>query len=104
MKPKIEYYDNGRVWTESWRNEAEHLHRLDGPAFQSWYENGQLMQKLWFIDGEFHRLDGPAYQGWTETGQLEDEEWYINGVEYETETEYLVAVDLYKANEIADLF
>lgn len=110
MKPKNTYYENGNPeyqrWTyyEHWRNEGGSFHRLDGPARRSWYPGGQVRYEEWYVNGDYHRLDGPAYRGWDERGQLEDEVWYINGVRYETEAEFQVAVDLYKADEIAELF
>ena len=104
MEPKRTYYTNGQVKSEEWRNEAGRYHRLDGPAFRRWYDNGQLGVEVWYINGVYHRLDGPVYRLWGNNGQLRRELWYINGVEYENEAEFQVAVDLYKATEIAELF
>ena len=132
MKPEREYYASGQIKRERWINRAgkqykldgpavrgwhvngrleyegwyinNQLHRLDGPAFQWWYDNGQPRQEKWCINDQTHRLDGPAEREWGEDGQLVVEDWFINDVQYETEAEFQVAVDLYKANEIAGLF
>ena len=104
MKPEITYYKSGQIKTEMWRDVDGKDHRLDGPARQYWFENGQLEWEVWCVNGKYHRLDGPAYQAWLENGQLIWRLWYISGVKYETEAEFQVAVDLYKANEIAELF
>ena len=104
MEPERKYYTNGQLRSESWTNEAGDWHRLDGPAFQGWRDNGRPLFQVWFINGRRHRLDGPAWQEWGTSGRLQSDTWYINGVEYKTEAEFLVAVDLYKANEIAELF
>lgn len=133
MNPKRKYYDSGQIESEVWENEAGGLHRLDGPAWRCWFRNGQLRHEEWRVNDYTHRLDGPAYRLWHTNGQLWHEVWYINGnkhrldgpayrewfssgkrlryawwyindVRYETEAEFQVAVDLYKANEIAELF
>ena len=90
--------------SETWRDEAGRYHRLDGPAYRYWYDNGQLDVEDWNVNGKRHRLDGPAYREQDIDGRVVGEYWYINGVQYKTEAEFLVAVDLYKANEIAELF
>lgn len=97
------WYDNGQLSCEEWRVNGL-FHRLDGPALRWWYKRGRLEREAWYINGNRHRLDGPAFRSWYGDGHLEEESWYINGVRYETEAEFQVAVDLYKANEIAELF
>ena len=104
MEPKRTYYKNGQIETEEWRNEAGKRHRLDGPAWQAWCTNGQLGVECWYVDGRRHRLDGPAHRKWGKNGRVFIKQWYINDVQYKTEAEFQIAVDLYKANEIADLF
>ena len=104
MNPKITKYKNGQVRFEEWTNRDGKPHRLGGPAFREWYDTGQLKMEEWCIKGEMHRLDGPADCAWFANGQSRWYGWYINGVKYETEAEFKVAVDLYKANEIAELF
>lgn len=37
----------------------------------------KLMYELWCKDGKLHRLDGPAFQRWDENGQRAYESWYI---------------------------
>ena len=34
----------------------------------------------WYIDGRLHREDGPAWQSWNENGYLIVEEKWLNGV------------------------
>lgn len=48
----------------------------------TYYQDGQLREKLWFDEdtNHIHRLDGPAYQEWSCTGELILEEWWINNV------------------------
>lgn len=51
-------------------NEANLLHRLDGPA----YEDCEIGQFCWYINSQRHREDGPAviyrdgYQAWYRNG------------------------------------
>ena len=76
MEPKRTYFKNGQIKSEVWKNEV----------------------------GQYHRLDGPAFREWNTNGWLQVDVWYINDIKYDTEAEFQVAVDLYKANEIAELF
>ena len=62
-------------------------HRTDGPAYRTWYENGELECEEWWLDGNRHRTDGPAYQRWYENGELECEEWWLNDLWY-SKTDY----------------
>jgi len=32
----------------------------------------------WYLNGIHHRLDGPAWQRWDENGELINEDYYIN--------------------------
>lgn len=105
MKPQISYYSNGQIRSERWINkEAMVLHRLDGPAVRYWFEDGRARSEEWWVNGQLHKLDGSAFRMWCKNGRLECEEWHINGVKYDTEAEFQTAVDLYNANEIAELF
>ena len=81
MKPEIIYHPNGWKHCEQWRVNGNHgkLHRLDGPARRSWYENGQKSFEAWYLNGIPHRVGGPAYQNWVENGQKWEEEWWTNG-------------------------
>jgi hypothetical protein len=58
-----------------------YYHRLDGPAEQVWYKNGQKQYEWWYKDGKCHRLDGPAVQRWDENGNKIGEEYFINDKE-----------------------
>ena len=39
-------YKNEKKRAEAWI-ENKNFHRLDGPAFQRWYENGQKHSEVW---------------------------------------------------------
>ena len=79
--------------TRCYFNNANQLHRTDGPAIEyadgskSWYQNDQYHRtdgpaivwiggrKEWYQNGQRHRIDGPAII--FEDGH---KRWYINGV------------------------
>ena len=63
--------------TRRYFNNANQLHREDGPAIIS--PNGT---KLWYQNGSLHRTDGPAII-WCDGAK----EWWIDGEEY-TQQEY----------------
>ena len=75
---KIEYWDKEKtkIRSEEWFNSNGEYHRVDGPAYQSWYENGPKHYESWYLDGKYHRLDGPAVLRWFENGQKHVEYWY----------------------------
>ena len=51
------------------------LHRLDGPSWIGYYENGQIYFETWYLNNKLHRLDGPAYIEYYENGQICHEQW-----------------------------
>jgi hypothetical protein len=58
-----------------------YFHRLDGPAYQVWYKNGQKKKEVWFKDDNYHRLDGPAMLAWDKNGNKTEERYFINNKE-----------------------
>jgi hypothetical protein len=50
MNPEIDEFG-----TKAWYNDAEELHREDGPALEFNYGTN-----YWYFNGELHRSDGPA--------------------------------------------
>ena len=82
--PVREYWDSEKTKTktEKWFNSNAELHRVDGPARQSWYQNGQKKYEWWYLDGKYHRVDGPTHQAWYSNGQKSNESWYLDGIEY----------------------
>ena len=55
------------------------LHNPNGPAYRSWYENGQLACEQYVLNGRLHNPNGPAYRSWYDNGQLWCEHYYLNG-------------------------
>ena len=77
---KIEYWDEERtkIKKEEWFNSKGNYSRVDGPAYQSWFENGQKRYESWCLYGKNHRVDGPAIQGWYNNGQKQFESWWLH--------------------------
>ena len=63
------------------------LHRENGPAYESYYETGNILNRSWYINGERHRENGPAYESYSEDGNISWRWWYINGKQL-TEKEF----------------
>ena len=78
LEKNVEYYDNGNIKNIEYLLNGK-LHRKDGPAYQRWYENGQKFIESYYIKNKLHKEDGPASQSWFENGQKLSEEYYING-------------------------
>lgn len=75
---QVEYYKNGNIKEECWKNAHGWYHREDGPAYIKYYNNGKIMERTWFSDGELHRIDGPAYESFADDGYVKI--WYKNGL------------------------
>ncbi len=68
--------DRGHMHAKRVRTFRGTLHRLDGPAAEEWYTNGQRASQQWVAGGDWHRLDGPAWTSWFPNGQIEGRGWY----------------------------
>ena len=86
------FYDNGQLLRAQYYINGKR-HREDGPASQHFYTGGQLADVSYWLNGKMHRLDGPAHQGFYDDGQIEYEEYYIND-RYYTKSEY--AAEIFK--------
>ena len=64
---RIKYIFNGK------------LHRENGPAYESYHQNGNIHCREWYINGKCHRENGPAYESYHQNGHIKYRSWYING-------------------------
>lgn len=83
-KPETSYYPNDQVNCVIYKNKDEQLHRIDGPAYISFYKNGQPRCKEWWVDGRKHNTTGPAIKGFYSNGNLKHEVFYIDGKRHNT--------------------
>jgi len=74
----VEYYDNGNIRNEQYRLNGE-LHNKNGIALKSWHENGNICREEYRLNGKLHNPNGIAYKSWFENGNIWAEEYYING-------------------------
>jgi antitoxin component YwqK of YwqJK toxin-antitoxin module len=74
-----EFWDNGNIRKEEFRNQNGNWHKEDGPACRRWYENGQLEFEEYRWNGKLHNESGPAFRQWRENGKLDIEYYYQNG-------------------------
>jgi len=75
---EVWYYDNGKIMEELFYFKVK-LHREDGPANIWYYEDGNIQKKMYIIKGKLHREAGPAVVYYDENGVLEGESYYLNG-------------------------
>lgn len=68
------------------------------PEF-TYYEDGQKRKEEWFFNGTLHRLNGPAIQLWYPNGQKVFEHWWIYGCKF-TKEQYDEAMELYNKSEV----
>lgn len=108
--PVVKCYEDGSVYTETWYNENNEIHRDDGPAFRklsndgfereliwvvngirhrrhgpayiSWHVNDQMEKMIWYCDGNGHREGGPALRQWDDEGEISEEFWYNHGIRH----------------------
>ena len=81
---KIYYYDaeETKISSKFYYNSKDKLHREDGPAEIWYYESGEIMNELYYINGKRHRLNGPAVIWYNRSGEIEYKYYYINNIEY----------------------
>lgn len=77
--PIVTYREDGTVKREEWW-EGSVLHRVDGPAFVRYYDDGWF--EVWYQHGQRHRDDGPAVTRFYEDGRVAREDWYLSGVRH----------------------
>lgn len=84
----IEFFENGNIsyiaYSKQFGNtkDLSHDHRIDGPSYERFYEDGSIYYRSYYIDGQLHRTDGPATEDymWTPQGsKLFEKEYYIQG-------------------------
>lgn len=56
-------------------------HRLDGPAYETFYSDGQISCRQYWVDGKLHRppADGPALESFNMKGLLTYQEYWVDG-------------------------
>jgi hypothetical protein len=78
------WYDNGQKFSEIYYKEGKRT-REDGPAAIQWYSNGQINFIIYSINGEPHREDGLAYQNFDINGNIKEYDYYLDGEKYKIE-------------------
>lgn len=91
IEHKVVYYsESEKIYFEEYLEDGQ-FHRLDGPAFISYYNNGQKAHEQYYKKDVPHRIGGPAHIWYYGNGQIESEEYYIDGVKYTDIFQYSVA-------------
>ena len=65
-------------------------HRLDGPAYIKYNEDGLIFTQIWYVNGLRHRTDGPAVICYNEDGTIEKESYYLDGKLIKDTLQYLL--------------
>jgi antitoxin component YwqK of YwqJK toxin-antitoxin module len=101
-KHTIDYFSDGQKHVEEYLTDMLY-HRLDGPAYATWYPNGKRLVEEYYIDGKLHRLDGPAYAYWNNDGELKDFEYWIHDKRYFEKDKWLAKTRKYKLQKLFEL-
>jgi hypothetical protein len=75
--------------TEAYYDADGKFHRLDGPAYVSYYDNGQLYREVWREHGRYKRDDGPCLVNYSVNGVLTEQIWNSNDKPDEVPTKYI---------------
>jgi len=78
IKHKIAFHDNGRKYHESFRDENGNIHRINKPAYQSWYDNGIKGYDAYYINGRFHNIGNPSRIWYFQNAKICWKNYYIN--------------------------
>ena len=57
-----------------------------GPAFQFWYEDGNIRKELYYQYGDKILEWCPEFQFWYEDGKKDKEKWFGNGKDSDSKT------------------
>jgi len=75
---KVYTLENGIVETDNYGDFSElTLHREDGPAKISYYNNGKVSLEEYWCNNKKHRLDGPAYINYDRNGIVRYVEYWL---------------------------
>ena len=87
-KPEIKksYFLNGNIWYKRYYLNGK-LHRDDGPAVIRYYRNGNIRVKEYHLNGKLNREDGPDIIYYDEKSNKYRQAYYISG-EYLAEQEW----------------
>lgn len=91
---------NNTPWNE--------LHRENGPALVRFYNNGNIYDEHYYLNGVRHREDGPAYIYYSGNDKIYLVYYYLKGIKY-TKDEFDRRVNMAKyechtENEILDIY
>ena len=75
------YYPNGQIESRIYHNAQGQFHNPNGPAIESWYEDGQIYYQVFYLNDELHNHANPAVYFWREDGHLFYQKFYLNGEE-----------------------
>ena len=83
LKIEETYYPNStQILSRRCYNAQNQLHNPAGPAYEFWYEDGQLSFQEFWLNGARHNPAGPAVQTWYSDGQPDYQVVLIDGVRY----------------------
>ena len=78
-------YDDGRIKSEEWHNDAGKISRACGPAITQYKLGGTTELEAWYIDGSQHRDgDEPAMRFYFSDGSVNTEQWFTHGQKHRT--------------------
>ena len=85
MNIEVKHYANGNIKSIAIKNEKGDFHNTEGPAYQSWYENGQESRRAYYVNGKIHNTEGPTVQEWYKNGQGWCRGYFVEGEPHNTE-------------------
>lgn len=78
IEPIISRRLDGSILTRSYFNNLQQSHRINGPAYTSYHENGMEASELYFFCGKLHRINGPAEVYYSPNGVKTCQTYRIN--------------------------
>ena len=83
IKHKITYHPNGNKSYDQFYNLQGNYHREQGlPDYQSWYENGILYHKTYYVYGKRHNINNPCVIEFGKNGKIQFKKYRIKGINY----------------------
>ena len=71
------FWPNGRLRHRCFYVNGE-LHNTNGPALEQWHASGRIHYRSFAVNNMLHRTDGPAWEEWNDEGRFFPTFW-VNG-------------------------
>jgi antitoxin component YwqK of YwqJK toxin-antitoxin module len=89
VKYRISHVNNAEFFIISFYDKCGHPHKLNGPNYQFFRKNGQLVTQLFSIHGKSHNICGPAGVRYYENSKINMKQYFIENHQLGTKLNWM---------------